>query len=211
MCFSDELSMRLCLWLDLLRSALLVPQHGAEAHMVGAEPQLTRLSGARAVARAERRRAEPRAPLDHNRRALRTCKASSGSEIGAGRIMLGCAWMARHVPIPGVFPDIARHVEKAITIGLEAPHRCQSVEPVQYFVVSRKGTLPAIGPPAMSGIVVVVAPGEGGAVEAAARRELPFRFCRQVTPEPLRVSKRILVGELDDRAIIMAVDRAAWT
>jgi hypothetical protein len=53
-----------------------------------------------------------------------------------------------------------------------------------------------------------VTPCELGILEAAARRELPFRFGRQYLASPLRISISVAVGDVDDRMVVQAADRA---
>ena len=44
----------------------------------------------------------------------------------------------------------------------------------------------------------LIAPGELGAVEAAARGEFPFGFRRQVLAGPFGVGQRIRISDMDD-------------
>src|SRR3954447_7975838 len=57
---------------------------------------------------------------------------------------------------------------------------------------------------------VLIAPHEGLAVETAACSELPLRFGRQPLADPLRISQRIFVSDLDYRMLLSAYDAAAW-
>jgi hypothetical protein len=54
----------------------------------------------------------------------------------------------------------------------------------------------------------LVAPGELGAVEAAARAAFPFCFGRQLLARPFGVSERIGVSDMDDRMVVERVDIA---
>ena len=56
----------------------------------------------------------------------------------------------------------------------------------------------------------LVAPGEFGAIEPAARGELPFRFGRQFLAGPLCVGERVGEGHVHDRMIVERVDVAPW-
>ena len=55
----------------------------------------------------------------------------------------------------------------------------------------------------------LVAPGELGALEAAAGSVLPFRLGRQLLAGPGRVGGGVLEGDLDDRMVFAALDAAA--
>jgi hypothetical protein len=56
----------------------------------------------------------------------------------------------------------------------------------------------------------LIAPGELGAVEAAARGEFPFGFRRQVLARPFGVSERVRIGDMDDGMAVQPVDVALW-
>src|SRR5262249_21761607 len=49
------------------------------------------------------------------------------------------------------------------------------------------------------------------AVATAARGEFPLRLGRELAPAPARIGERILVGDMHDRMIVLARDRAAGT
>src|SRR5207253_5846104 len=55
----------------------------------------------------------------------------------------------------------------------------------------------------------LVAPGELGAVEPAARGEFPFSFGWQFLAGPVRIGERIPVSDLHDRMVVQPSDRAA--
>ena len=55
----------------------------------------------------------------------------------------------------------------------------------------------------------LVAPGELAAVEAAAGGELPLGLGRERLARPLGVGLGVLVGDLDDRVVLAALDGAA--
>src|SRR5688500_14480822 len=53
----------------------------------------------------------------------------------------------------------------------------------------------------------VVAPGEDLSAQPAARCELPLGFSRQPLGRPLCVRERVLVGDVHDGKLLLAVDR----
>ena len=55
----------------------------------------------------------------------------------------------------------------------------------------------------------LVTPGELSAVEAAARGKLPFGFGRQILAGPFGVGFGVAIGDVDNRMIVEAADRAA--
>jgi hypothetical protein len=57
----------------------------------------------------------------------------------------------------------------------------------------------------------LVAPGELGAIEPAARGELPFGFGRQFFARPLCVSLGIPIGNVNNRMLVEPANRAAWS
>jgi hypothetical protein len=71
----------------------------------------------------------------------------------------------------------------------------------------RKIALPGIGA-VLSARRKLIAPGQLGAVEAAARSELPLRFGRQVLSRPFRVGQGVRISHMDDGMIVQPVDVA---
>src|SRR5262245_266229 len=82
----------------------------------------------------------------------------------------GVGRMLRGPPVGGPFPDIADHVVEAVAVGRKGRDRRRPFEPVLSQILVREFTLPGIGHLLAAGSELV-APGEFGAVEAAARRE----------------------------------------
>src|SRR5215470_4882273 len=93
-------------------------------------------------------------------------------------------------PVGGPLPNIADHVVDAVAVRRECRDRRGAVEAVLAFILIREIALPGIGA-MLSARRELVAPGKLGTVEAAARRELPLRFGRQVLARPFGVSERV--------------------
>ena len=110
-------------------------------------------------------------------------------------------------PIGGPFPDIADHVVDAVAVRRKRHHRRGALVTVLAFIFVREISLPGIGAMLSAGRELV-APGEFGAVEAAARGELPLRFGRQVLARPFGVGERVRISDVHDRMIVQAVDVA---
>src|SRR3954447_3045617 len=115
--------------------------------------------------------------------------------------------MARSVPVARPFPHVADHVVEPVTVRRETPDRRRTGMIVFIAVEYREETLPGICDRLSMRIVcarIIIL-----TVAAAARGELPLRFGRKFVSAPLRVSKRILVGNMHNRVIFLAHDRAA--
>ena len=80
-------------------------------------------------------------------------------------------------------------------------------KPSSQRVLARKFALPGVGH-VSAARRELVAPGELGAVEAAARGEFPFGFGRQLLAGPLRVGERIAKRHMHDGMIVEPVDVA---
>src|SRR5688500_10711051 len=102
--------------------------------------------------------------------------------------------MSRPIPVAGPFPDVANHVVEAVAVWLEAPDRRGSGIAVLFAVQHRKEALPGVRDRlavSIEGARPVILAGT-----AAARRELPLRFCRQAAATPPRIGERILIGDM---------------
>src|SRR6185312_3479161 len=116
-------------------------------------------------------------------------------------------------PIAGPFPDIADHVVEAVTVRRECFHRSRALEPVVAAMFVREHALPRVRH-ALAPRRKFISPGEFSTVQAATGRKLPFRFGWQLLPDPIGVSFRIPVGDMNNRMIIEPADRgggAVWT
>src|SRR5262249_57877421 len=92
---------------------------------------------------------------------------------------------------------------------LEAADRRGRAVAVLVRVVDGEDALPGVGDRFAVGI-------EGArpvilAVASAARGEFPLRLGRQLAPAPARIGERVLVGDMHDRMIVLALNRAAGT
>src|SRR3954452_15292497 len=115
--------------------------------------------------------------------------------------------MARPIPVARPLPHIADHVVEPVAVRLEATNRRGSGMTVLIAVVYRKETLPGICDRLALGIVsvrIIVL-----TVAAAARGELPLCFGRNFASTPMRIGKRILVGNMYNGVIFPARYRAA--
>src|SRR5262245_44521005 len=115
---------------------------------------------------------------------------------------MGVAW---YIPITSPLPNIADHVVEAVRIGWEAANWCYACIAVLFGVVDRKDALPAIG----NGLAILV---EGLApiltlIVAATRGIFPLRLRRKLATEPMRIGKRILVGDMDNGMVLLTLDR----
>src|SRR5499433_3984675 len=117
--------------------------------------------------------------------------------------------VTRSIPVARPLPDIADHVVEAVAVRLEAADRRGPYVAVLVGVVDGEDALPGIRDRLAVGIErarpVVLA------VATAARGEFPLRLGREFTPAPAHISERILVGDVYDRMIVLARDRAAGT
>src|SRR5215472_12721662 len=119
-------------------------------------------------------------------------------------------FMSGGPPIFGPFPDVADHVVNAVAVGRKGGHRRGARETVFVVIFVWKVTLPSVAHVAASGRELV-APGELGPLEAAARGKLPFRLGGQVLAGPLGVGFRVAIRNVHDRMVVEAGDRGART
>src|ERR1700740_858745 len=96
-------------------------------------------------------------------------------------------------PIGGPFPDVADHVVDAVAVRRKRLHRRGAREAVGAQILVRKIALPGIGH-VLATRRELVAPGELGAVEAAARGEFPFGLGRQFLAGPLGVGFGVAIS-----------------
>src|SRR5215470_13452476 len=117
--------------------------------------------------------------------------------------------MTRAIPVARPLPDIADHVVEAVAVRLEAADRCGAGVAVLVRIVDGEDALPGVGDRLALGIErarpVVLA------VATAARGKFPLRFGRKLASAPARIGQRILVGDMHDRMIVLARNRAAGT
>src|SRR5262245_57578324 len=111
--------------------------------------------------------------------------------------------MARHIPVARPLPNIADHVVEPVAIGWKAADWGDARIAILFSVVDRKDALPGVG----DGLAILV---EGLApaltlIVAAPRRIFPLRLARKLATEPMRVGERILVGNMDDGMVLLAL------
>ena len=120
------------------------------------------------------------------------------SKRGSARRRL--AVIGRAEPVRAPFPDIAAAVEQAEAVGLAAAGGDGTGRPA-IGRGGRKRAAPDVAARRAVGLEQVVAPGEALALEAAARRALPFRFGRQAQPGPVAIGLRVVPRDMDDGMI----------
>src|SRR3984957_10499037 len=140
----------------------------------------------RAIAAAIIRRTQMRSPFEHLAR-----NPDAGLAGVVALVFAAAAWIFRNaarlrrvgivpgrVPVAGPLPDIADHVVKAVAVRRKGFYRRGAVVTVEMKVMQREIALPGVGHLSAAG-PEFIAPGQLGAIEAAARGELPLRFGRQ--------------------------------
>ena len=171
----------------------------------------------RAVAAAVVRRAEMRAALQHLARnadraagAGRSCRLQRraarvlGNAAGLGRIGRVLAANTSRSSIPRRCRSC--RARRSRWPERRAPARCARSRRSQ--VLEREVALPGVGH-VLAARRELVAPGELGAVQPAARGELPFGLGRQLLAGPCGVGLGIAVGDLHHRMIVEPADVAA--
>ena len=114
------------------------------------------------------------------------------------------------VEVRAPLPDVARHVVEPEAVGREALDRRRALEAVGLGVVAREVALEGVAAPWLSrlGIHRLVAPDVALLGEAAARGVLPLGLGRQTLARPLAVRDGVVVGDLRDGEVVLALDRA---
>ena len=112
--------------------------------------------------------------------------------------------VTRREPVSRPLPDVPGHVVEPVAVrGKAADGRCSLVA-VELQVLPGELALPGVRK--RSAVrQVLVAPGERGAVEAAARGKLPLGLGRQLLAGPRCVGLRVLAGDLHHRMMVAAV------
>ena len=115
------------------------------------------------------------------------------------RVLDGAAPVSRRpvlaVPVPGPLPDVADHVEQAVTVGRIATDRCGPLVPVGSGVPDRKFALPGVGEmPAARGELGT--PGVRLPVQAAPGGVFPFGFGGQGLAGPGGVRADVVPGHV---------------
>src|ERR1700730_14470787 len=176
--------------------------------MRGAEVHFLRLPRGRSIAGAVVGSAQKRAALDDPAWGL-TAGQGQVLQFGSSGIDRCIARVTRPIPVARPLPDIADHVIEAVAIGLEAADRRGPGVAVLIGVVDGEDTLPGIGDGLPLGIER--ARPVALAVATAACGEFPLRLGRKLAPAPARVGKRILVGDMHERMIVLARNRTSGT
>src|SRR3984957_17782254 len=155
----------------------LIAQDAAESQVRGGGVDGLALAGGRAVAQAVVRSAEVRAALDDAARDVRAGLVGGEAVFGRGdprvpRHTAGAVRGRRGVEVAGPFPDVPGHVVEAEGVGREAADGGGAVAARRLQVLPGELALPGVGH-RLFPRGGVVAPGVGGAVEAAAGGALP--------------------------------------
>ena len=128
-----------------------------------------------------------------------------GYRAGGGKLCV----VVRPVPVAGPLPDVARHVIEAISIRWEMSDWRNTAVAVVPSVRVGEVTLMRICHPLVM-FTKLVSPRIGLAGKPAASGELPLGLCRQAFPRPLCIGQRIVVGNVHDRIVFLALDVAFW-
>src|SRR3954468_11752201 len=177
------------------RRRRLAADDAPEADVAGGGVDRLPLARGRAVPEAVVRRAQVRAALDH---AARNRLAGGVAPLVAGdaRVLrdaarlLGLVWVTLREEVGRPLPHVPRHVVEAVAVRRERPDRGRTLKPVELQVLPRELALPGVRHRLAVG-EVLVAPGERRALEAAAGRELPLGFGRQLLAGPLGMRLRV--------------------
>ena len=171
----------------------------------------------RTVAQAVGVGAQVRAALDHLAPdpELRLARVVALLEVATARVgrdaarRAGVVRVAAGPPVVGPLPDVAGHVVETEPVGREAADRRGAGVAALLGAAPREvGPVPGVGhdPAIRTGLV---APGERRTVEAAAGGVLPLGLGGQVEARPVGEGPGVLVGDVDDRVVGTALDRAA--
>ena len=119
----------------------------------------------------------------------------------------GALGVARGEVLARPLPDVPGHVDQAVAVRGELADRGRALVPVEQVVLHGEVALPGVGhhPPPWGELV---SPGEHGAVETAAGRELPLRLGRQLLAGPGGVRQRVGVRHVRDGVQVAAVQGA---
>src|SRR5689334_16071323 len=139
-------------------------------------------------------RAQERTALDH----LPRYPELRLGRVIAIRLTTGLAGTRFGIPVGRPFPHIAGHVEKAVTVGREAAHRCGA--PVAGVGAPGEVAVPVVGQ-ALARLRGLVAPGVGRSIKATAGRGLPFRLGRQGAPGPRRIGQPVVITDVNHRMV----------
>src|SRR6516162_4115244 len=136
---------------------------------------------------------------------LRRAARILGGAAGSGRGDL----MTRGVPVSGPLPDVADHVVESVAVRwIRHDGRCARVT-VGPRVLVRKVPLPGVGHVPLLRREFI-APREFGAIEPTACGEFPLGFGRQRLAGPVGIGLGVAVGDVNDRMLLEARERAAW-
>jgi hypothetical protein len=174
-----------------------------------------RMASGWAVAAAVIRRAQMRAAFDDlaGNLGCRQAGIVTSFQSPSARVVRNAARLRRvgrmlgRPPVGRPFPDIADHVVDAVAVRRKSHHRRGAIEAVLALILVGEIALPGIGHVLATGRELV-APGEIGAVEAAARRKFPLGLGRQILVRPFGVGQRVRISDVDDRMVVQAVDVA---
>src|SRR5689334_7513283 len=103
-------------------------------------------------------------------------------------------------PVSAPLPYVAGHVVQAIAVRRKCANRRASYEAVGSQVMRRKNALPAIRQ-ILAFRIQLIAPGIFFPGEPAALGIFKLGFGRQTLARPLRISRRIIPGNLRDRLV----------
>src|SRR5437667_6197250 len=108
----------------------------------------------------------------------------------------------RAIPVAAPFPDVARHVVKAVTIRRETLRRRDAGIPIFNRVFHWKLSLPRVRHPFPTG-TKIIAPNVCFSRQPAACRKLELRFSRQTFSRPFRICFRVRISDLHYRIFFL--------
>src|SRR5262249_53317361 len=112
------------------------------------------------------------------------------------------------VPIGGPFPDVADHVVKAVAVRRKRRDRRGALVAVERQVLAWERALPRVRH-LLAARRKLVSPGELGAVEPPAGRELPLGLRGQFFAGPFGVGLGVAMRDMYDRMVVETADRSA--
>src|SRR5579883_2154168 len=179
-----------------------LPHDATESYVPGRCIHRMREAGRRTIAPAVIRRAQMRSTLQN----------FAGNLDPLDRIVAAffrtAPWISRHAagfhlfmgmlraePVCGPFPNVADHVDQAVTVRRKTPYRRGPLIAVRAKILPWEFSLPEICHH-LTAWRQLIAPGELCLVDAASRSELPFCFRRNFFPSPFCIRAHTTPREL---------------
>src|SRR5262249_9108165 len=185
------------------------PHHAAEAGVRLAGADLARLPAAGAVAGTVHVGTQVRPAAQHAHQLAPAVRVVAGSRTrGIAHLLTPHDAAAGLRPLGAPLPGVAGHVVQPVSVGRVRFHRRQAGVAVLAAVAAGKLALPGVGHPLAAG-AQFVAPVVALAVQPAAGGPLPLGLGGQLFAGPVGVGGGVLVADVDDRVIVLALDGGA--